>query len=159
MLARLEQWIDQTNFDYRQNRICCEHLHDEFNGFYPLSFLQETFYVVVDVIPKPDFPELRAIGLGDFIDMPVDGITYKNTYFVLPQFAQNLRLHFHELVHVAQWSHLGAETFITNYINEIQTYGYDYAPLETMAKNADTHFTNNGFDKFNVPDYVAAILK
>lgn len=158
MLTQIEEWIDQTNFEYRQHRICCDYFHDEFNGFYPLSFLQEAFYVVVDAIPKPDFPELRAIGLGDFIDMPVDGITYKNTYFILPHVAQNLRLHFHELVHVAQWSHLGAEAFMARYIAEIQTYKYRDAPLERMAYGAEEYFAN-GFDKFNIPDYVAAILK
>ena len=53
-------------------------------------------------MPKPHFPEFRQMGLGDFTDMSVEGITYKNTYYILPHVARTLRLHFHELVHVAQ---------------------------------------------------------
>ena len=39
--------------------------------------------------------------------MTVNGVTYKNTYYIIPQAAEILRLHFHELVHVAQWGNLG----------------------------------------------------
>jgi hypothetical protein len=79
----------------------------------------------VSTIPKPDFLELREMNLGDFIDMDVQGITYKNTYYILPHSVNDLSLHFHELVHVAQCSELGAIAFMQCYINEIQTHGYD----------------------------------
>ncbi|GAA3722262.1 hypothetical protein GCM10022421_33690 [Oceanisphaera sediminis] len=94
------------------------------------------------------------MGLGDFIDMEAHGITYKNTYYVLPHLASNLRLHFHELVHVAQWGHLGAIPFIERYITEIKTLGYGEAPLEKMAYGFDSHFMNGG-EKIDVPNYVA----
>ena len=84
--------------------------------------------MVVDVIPKPDFPELREMGLGDSIDTTANGVTYKNTYYIVPQVAEILRLHFHELVHVAQWDILGGAGFIQRYIEEILQYGYDDAP-------------------------------
>lgn len=66
------------------------YIFDEFKGFYSLEFLQQAYFVIVDEIPKPHFPELRHLGLGDFIDMDVNGITYKNTYYVLPHLASNL---------------------------------------------------------------------
>jgi hypothetical protein len=81
--------------------------------------------------------------MGDFIDMPVTAITYKNTYFLRKQFVQDLRLHFHELVHVVQWNLLGAENLIKRYILEIQQHGYDNAPLEKMAYALDSHFASN----------------
>ena len=102
MLYQIEKWIEQTNIEYQKQRISCSKFFDEFDGFYPIDFLQNTYFVIVDTIPKPNFPELRQIGLRDFMDMELDGITYKNTYYILPQHASNLRLHFHELVHVAQ---------------------------------------------------------
>ncbi|MCK8131648.1 hypothetical protein [Pseudoalteromonas sp. 2CM28B] len=43
------------------------------------------------------------------------------------------------------------------YINEIQTCGYDDAPLEKMAYKLGAHFTSNG-NKFNIPDYITQQL-
>jgi len=71
---------------------------------------------VIGEIPKPDFPELRERGLGDFIDMEVEGITYDDTYYVKAGAANELRLHFHELVHVAQWRELTPKGFMERYI-------------------------------------------
>ncbi|WP_111976729.1 hypothetical protein [Algibacillus agarilyticus] len=153
MLHQIESWIDQTNIDYQDKKISCSKFFDEFKGFYSLEFLQKSYFVITDEIPKPNFPELREMGLGDFIDMEVSAITYKNTYYVLPQWASDLRLHFHELVHVAQWAHLGAIPFIERYIIEIQTSGYNEAPLEKMAYGFDSHFMNGG-EKVDVPNYV-----
>ncbi|GAC30387.1 hypothetical protein GPAL_3541 [Glaciecola pallidula DSM 14239 = ACAM 615] len=86
--------------------------------------------------------------------MDVDGITYKNTYYLLPQIASGLRLHFHELVHVAQWAQLGAVAFIERYISEIQTFGYESAPLEKIAYALDSFFSNGG-EKFDITSYIA----
>lgn len=157
MLAQIEQWIDKTNSEYVHQRICCDTFASEFDGFYPHGFLKTAFYVVVEHIPKPDFTGLREIGLSDFIDMDVAGITYKDTYYILPHVARNLRVHFHELAHVVQWRELGAHAFIMRYINEIQTCGYNDAPLEKMAYKFDAHFTSNG-NKFNIPDYITQQL-
>jgi hypothetical protein len=154
MLEQLEQWIDMTNCEHREHRTCCSLFSNEFMGFYPEAFLQNAYFVVVDTIPKPNLPGLLEIGLGDFIEMDVQGITYKNTYYVVPQLASNLRLHFHELVHVAQWKQLGTLPFIERYMTEIQTFGYDHSPLEKMAYGLDAHFTNGG-KKIDVPSYVS----
>ena len=154
MLGQIEQWIDRTNSSFPVQRICCDRFAKDFEGFYSATFLQKAFFVVVDKIPKPDFPELRQMGLGDFIDMNVTGITYKNTYYILPHGLNNIRLHFHELVHVAQWETLGASSFIERYIREIQHYGYDQAPLEIMAYSLDSHF-NEGGAKVDIPSLVS----
>ncbi|WP_249362434.1 MULTISPECIES: hypothetical protein [unclassified Pseudoalteromonas] len=66
-------------------------------------------------------------------------------------------MHFHELAHVVQWRELGAHAFIMRYINEIQTFGYNDAPLEIMAYGLDAHYTSNG-NKFNIPDYITQQL-
>ncbi len=153
MLNQIEEWIDHTNTVYSNQRICCEKFVAEFAGFYEPAFLKEAGFVVIDKIPKPDFPELRQMGLGGFIDMHVDGITYKDTYYILPHAVDNTKLHFHELVHVAQWKCLGASNFIQRYIDEIQTKGYWDAPIEQMAYALGDHFSNGG-GKIDVPNYV-----
>lgn len=153
MLDRIEEWIEDTNRKHQFQRQTCSVLEAEFRGFYPTQFLKESYFVVVGDIPKPDFPELREIGLGDFIDMPARGITYMDTYYVSHKYANDLRLHFHELVHVAQWGLIGAASFISRYIAEIQRYGYDAAPLEKMAYALDQHYSAGG-KKLDVLEHV-----
>ncbi|WP_226665070.1 hypothetical protein [Microbulbifer aggregans] len=137
--------------------ISCACFVDIFSGFYSPSFLRNAQFVIVDSIPKPDFPELQQLGLGRFMELDARGITYKNTYYVLRGSEDILRLHFHELVHVAQWQSLGAAGFITRYIQEIQQFGYDESPLEIMAYSLDAHFSSTG-KQFDIPDYVAQHL-
>lgn len=143
MIQMIENWIDETNLAFSAQRQSCASFQTSFAGFYSPDFLRNAYFVAVDDIPKPDFPDLRQIGMGDFIDMPLDGITYKNTYFLRKQLEQNLRLHFHELVHVVQWNLLGAKNFIKRYILEIQQNGYKKAPLEKMAYSLDQHYASN----------------
>jgi len=153
VLDEIEQWIDRTLADFAAHRVSCEVLLPHFSGFYSPGFLRGSYFVVVDVIPKPDFPELRQAGLGDFIDMDVHGITYKNTYFIKKGFEQSLRLHFHELVHVLQWNYLGPSKFIERYIEELNQFGYDDAPLEAMAYSLDADFSEEK-EAFDIEKYV-----
>jgi hypothetical protein len=153
VIYRIEQWINDTNLKYHSQRITCSTFNEEFDGFYSSQFLRKSYFVLVDNIPKPDFTELRTMGLGDFIDMPVSGITYKDTYYLIQNQANNLRLHFHELVHVVQWELLGASNFINRYIYEIQNYGYELAPLEKIAYFLDRHYSSGGAS-LDVSSYV-----
>ncbi|PSV43183.1 hypothetical protein [Photobacterium indicum] len=155
MIDKIEQWIDTTNKQFLHKRQSCIKFSDIFQGFYSTEFLKSAYFVVVDTIPKPDFPEVRNAGLSDFLDLDVYGITYKNTYYIIPQEEENIRLHFHELVHVAQWLHLGANSFLQRYITQVQSLGYNEAPLEKIAYAFDCHFSENG-SKIDVPNYIAA---
>ncbi|WP_070963906.1 hypothetical protein [Vibrio sonorensis] len=153
MLNRIEEWIDLTNEKFSCHRKSCALFARDFAGFYSEEFLSNSYFVIVDSIPKPELSELRQTGLGDFLDMEVQGITYKNTYYIVPSVAQNLRLHFHELVHVAQWRTLGTTGFLQRYISEVQSFTYDEAPLEKLAYAFDHHFSQGG-KIFDVPSYV-----
>lgn len=153
MLNRIEEWIDLTNDRFSSQRQSCALFASEFAGFYSEEFLADSYFVIVDSIPKPDFPELRQVGFGDFLDMEVQGITYKNTYYIVPSVAKDLPLHFHELVHVAQWKTLGAIGFLRRYITEVQSVGYNEAPLEKLAYAFDLHFSQGG-QKVDVPSYM-----
>ncbi|WP_233008992.1 hypothetical protein [Rheinheimera faecalis] len=144
MIDKIEQWISQVNSEHQLARRSCAVFKDHFNGFYSPDFLNTAFFVVTNEIPKPDFPELREAGLGNFIDMKVDGITYNDTYYITEEAAKHLGIHFHELVHVVQWRELSPRGFIERYICEIQKFGYNAAPLEKMAYVLDRHYQRKG---------------
>ncbi len=153
MLNKINSWIDQTLQNHSNQIISCEHFCSQFNGFYPAEFLANSYYVVIDRLPKPDFPELRQAGFGCYIDMDIQGITYKNTYFIKKGYEGELALHFHELVHVLQWQNLGAQAFIQRYMDEILSFGYQNAPLEKMAYDLQYHFSVKNAP-LSIPDYV-----
>ncbi len=129
----IEEWIRQVNIFHEPERRSCSFFCEHFKGFYSPEFLETAYFVVTDTIPKPDFPELLEAGLGGFIDMEFGGITYNDTYYVTKSSASEISLHFHELVHVIQWRELTPTGFIQRYIQEIQDFGYERAPLEKMA--------------------------
>ena len=53
-------------------------------------------------------------------------------------------LHFHELVHVVQWQHLGPERFIMAYaLGHLLSGGYRTNPLEEMAYGLQARFDAN----------------
>lgn len=153
MLEKIEEWIHQLNASHKQVRHSCSILHDHFNGFYSIEFLKTAYFVVTDNIPKPDFPELREAGLGNFIDMDGGGITYNDTYYIKQNAVNELSLHFHELVHVIQYDELTQPGFIKRYIQEIQDFGYDKAPLENMAYGLEKHYKEKG-RHINVEQFV-----
>ncbi len=142
LIRKIENWIDETLEFHFDQMIPCKQFSSSFDGFFSEEFLAKCFYVVVDELPKPDFPELREAGFGDFIDNDHAGITYKNCYFVKSEQEDNLFLHFHEIVHVGQWEILGAEKFIKMYMDELIKYGYDDAPLEQIAKAFEYHYAS-----------------
>jgi len=141
VIDKINLWVDQTLKNYAGQAVSCESFSSQFEGFYPTEFLSNSYYIVIDKLPKPDFPELRKAGFGDFIDMDAAAITYKNTYFVKKGFEADLELHFHELVHVVQWQNLGAPLFIARYMKEISYVGYRNAPLEKMAYELQGYFS------------------
>ena len=157
MLKQLEQWIEQNNLEYSNQKVSCIKFRETFNGFFPESFLRNAYFVVVDEIPKPDISEFDEMGLGGFFDQMVNDITYKDTYYMLPHVSENLILHFNELVHVAQWNRLGPTAFIQRYIEEILKYGIADAPLEKMASKLCEHYSRNE-QAFDVSAYVAENL-
>ncbi|MGF1761506.1 hypothetical protein L4D76_27095 [Photobacterium sagamiensis] len=144
VLEKFDAWIDEINKSYKYQAISCESFYDHFKGYYSRDFLRECRYVITNDIPKPSFPELIDIGLGDFLDMDCGAITYKNTYFMKPQHKDDLEIHIHELVHSIQWQKLGGIGFLQRYAKEINVFGYDDAPLENMAYEVGRHFINKG---------------
>ncbi|PKF53812.1 hypothetical protein CW748_17575 [Alteromonadales bacterium alter-6D02] len=154
MVEALEQWIEQTNQYHEDKRLSCTCLLEKLNGFYSLDFLQNSYFVIVPVIPMPDRSELRQLGLDDLLNKELNAFTYKNTYYILPHVALDINTHFHELVRVAQWQHFGTTGFLERYITEIQCFGCLNAPLRKVATGLSKHFLNQGCS-FDVPTLVS----
>lgn len=156
-LAVVEERIDRILDAAKSDRQKCSGLN-ALNGFYSRDFLDKSHYVVVPRIPLPPVDDLGVDGFSRFTRMEPVGITYKNTYFVKAGYEKVMKLHCHELVHVAQWQILGFRRFMHRYFVEWTTFGYAKAPLEKMAHDIDTLF-ERGHDPFDIPAFVRSQLQ
>lgn len=108
-------------------------------SYWPPSLLQQAQAVTVDRIP---FPPVSAYGLPEFESlaaMPLAGITFGSMYFIHETHLAE-SVHFHELVHVAQWRVLGIEDFLLTYAVGVAHHGYARSPLEAVAFEAQAAF-------------------
>lgn len=141
----IEGWIDATLAKHAsQSKSVAELGFPRLASYYPQSFLESANVIAV---PKCPIPPLDKLGLDAFAGiMPGDaaGITYKDTFFVYKQGRKDESLHFHELVHVAQWQILGPQKFIELYAAGLMEHGYRNSPLEEMAYDMQARFDRGG---------------
>jgi hypothetical protein len=107
--------------------------------YFPASILEQARAVTVDLMP---FPPVGALGLPEFealVAMPMVGITFGHMYFLHPEHT-NEAIHFHELVHVAQWAALGVAAFLPTYAVGIAQHGYEASPFELAAFDLQAKF-------------------
>lgn len=147
-------WIDATLAAHAaQARPVASFGFKRLLDFYSPQLLEKTKVVVVERVPVPP---LGALGLPEFADFEQGqyvGMTFTDTYFVAGAEASRESLHFHELVHVVQWAHLGIERFLSAYAAGLVTDGYQNSPLEVMAYELEAHFEKGG----NPIDVVAVV--
>jgi hypothetical protein len=121
-------------------------------SYWPPSFLEQAQAVTVDDIP---FPPVSAYGLPEFESlaaMPLAGITFGNMYFIHEAHLAE-SVHFHELVHVAQWSALGIEDFLLTYALGAAHHDYAQSPLEAVAFEAQSAFERG----IQLPGFIEAV--
>lgn len=143
MLTKFSQWIDETNSRHARARLSCGQFSRTFEGSFSAEFLDSVFFVVLDDIPRPDIAELKQMGLKQFLESDLAGITYKDTYYIKRGKEQELSLHFQALVHTVQWREMGSNEFINRYLTELQVYGHHHAPLEQMAQHLASRYQQN----------------
>jgi hypothetical protein len=100
--------------------------------YWPPALLKHAQAVTVDTIP---FPPVATYGLPEFeglAAMPMAGITFGRMYFIHAAHSRE-DVHFHELVHVVQWSTLGVDEFLLTYALGIAQHGYERSPFEAVA--------------------------
>lgn len=119
----------------------------------PKYFSQETLssakVVVVDKVPMPPLSQMGLPQLGSFENGNYAGVTYLDTYFLVPQVAHSESIHFHELCHLVQWKCLGLDKFLMVYALGLLQNGYRNSPLEVMAYEYQVMFENKN-PPFNV---------
>jgi len=107
--------------------------------YFPSSILEQARAVTVDLIP---FPPVGALGLPEFealAAMPMAGITFGHMYFLHREHTHEA-IHFHELVHVVQWTTLGVAAFLPTYALGIARHGYESSPFELAAFDLQAKF-------------------
>jgi hypothetical protein len=88
------------------------------------------------------FPPVGTLGLPEFealAAMPMAGITFGHMYFLHREHTREA-IHFHELVHVVQWTTLGVAVFLPTYAAGIARHGYEASPFELAAFDLQAKF-------------------
>ena len=157
MIENIANWVDQIVRDYIPQARCCSKLDLRIKQYFRQDFLENSYFIITNDIPKPDI-KFENSNVESFITMDGDGITYKNLYFIKEHRAFDPTIHVHELVHVAQWKLLGVRGFIEKYINELENYKYERAPLEKMAYAIEDRFAAHS-ELFDINMFVKDELK
>jgi len=87
---------------------------------YPRKILDTAKVVIVDKVEMIPLTQLGISGLDEFEYLNATGVTYFNTYFIDKNYSQAESVHFHELVHIVQWYHLGIDIFLLLYGLELK---------------------------------------
>ena len=140
-LPRMLDWIQRTLDSHAATaRPVASFGFERLPLYFSESLLNTAQVVVTDHLPVPP---LSAMGLSDFANFevqPMSGITYRETYFLVPNAAADESVHFHELVHVIQWQVLGARDFLLLYAAGLIEHDYESSPLEKMAYEHQARF-------------------
>jgi len=140
-IPQIREWIDNIlNTNAEQAHAVGNLNFTKLSVYFPRELLDYAKVVIVDRVP---FPPIDKFGLPElaFMQQKVfQGITYKDTFFLQQKNHKNESLHFHELVHVVQWSRLGVNNFLLAYGFGLYKDGYDDSPLEKMAYEIEKHF-------------------
>lgn len=109
--------------------------------YYPRELIASASFIPVAKTPVPPLSGWGLHGFEDFESLEAAGITFRSSYFVRESYLRHEPLHFHELVHVVQWRHLGPERFVLAYaLGHIVGGSYRQNPLETMAYDLEDRF-------------------
>jgi len=127
-------------------------------SYYPATMLDSARVIPVAKVPVPPLAAMGLAGFEEFEQLDAAGITYRSSFFARLEFDRDESLHFHELVHVVQWQHLGPERFIMAYaLGHLLSGGYRTNPLEVMAYDLQGRFKRHA-PTFDVGSVVRAKL-
>ena len=80
--------------------------------YFSPELLNTASVVITELLPVPPLSALGLTEFAAFERQPMSGITYLDTYFLLPDGAGDESLHSHELIHVIQCQVLGPRDFL-----------------------------------------------
>lgn len=149
-LPEVLAWIDRTLAAHvGRARPVAEGAFERLGDYYTAALLASSQVIPIPRVPAPPLSALGLAGFEDFERMEAAGITYRSSFFVRHGYEEDESLHFHELVHVVQWRHLGPDRFIVAYaLGHLLSGGYRTNPLEVMAYDLQAEFDRGaaGFD-------------
>ena len=139
MLPVVRAWMDQTLATHLPNAQRLDEF--KFSGL-PRYFSRELYssvkVVIADPLPLPPFSTLAVAVFRQ--NSNFGGITYNDVYFLKPAESNNEATHFHEMIHVIQWRHLGVDEFLLAYAMSLLSHGYWNHPFEVMARAHQNRF-------------------
>lgn len=140
-LPAVREWIQGTLRQHKADaRPASELGFERLPLYFPSGLLDKAHVVLIEQVPTVPMTSLGLPELAAFEHMNPIGITYDNTCFVRESCSGIESLHFHELIHVVQWRHLGFDSFIIAYAAGLVLYGYDEHPLEVQACRHERRF-------------------
>ena len=158
-LPEVRAWIDHTLAAHAaQARPVAGLGFTRLGSYYSTALLTSAMVISVAQVPVPPLASMGLSGFDEFENLDAAGITYLSSFFVRLGYERDKSLHFHELVHVVQWHHLGPERFIMAYaLGHLLSGGYRTNPLEVMAYDLQARFDGVG-PAFDVASIVTAEL-
>jgi hypothetical protein len=141
-LPEMMTWIEQTLAPHRATaRPVADLGFPRLAHYYSAPLLGGSRVILVDECPVPPLSRMGLDGFEDFENLHAAGITYGPYFFVRRECAHDESLHFHELVHVVQWAHLGPQKFVMAYaLGHLAAGSYRQNPLEVMAYDFQDQF-------------------
>ena len=154
-LPAVRQWVVELLKKSRPEAVAVSSLgFSRLAQYFPGELLERVQVVTVSRIPFPPLGNLGLPELGAIEDIPMNGITYTDMFFIRELHGTE-SLHFHELVHAVQWDRLGIDNFLMTYGIGLVQFGYERSPLEQMA-----YKLQDSFDRGSVPpDLIESITK
>lgn len=149
VLPAVRQWVVELLEESRPEAVAVNSLgFSRLAQYFPGELLERARVVTVPRIPFPPLGKLGLPELGAIEDIPMNGITYTDMFFIRESHGTE-SLHFHELVHAVQWDRLGIDNFLMAYGIGLVQFGYEHSPLEQMA-----YRLQDSFDRGSVPPHL-----
>ena len=141
LVTKVDAWIDCYIATHRNSRMRVSDLgFPNLPAYFAPRILDNSYTVYTNDIQAPPLAEFGIDGLSFFESLNANGITYKDTFFLTTDQTRRESIHFHELIHIIQWSELWAEDFIMVYGVNLLEYGYRQHPLEVIAYDLTERF-------------------
>ena len=143
-LPRVKKWIiDYVREHSLEARSISDFHFSQLSQYYTKRILDATKIVIVDKVEMIPLARLGVPGFDEFEHLNASGVTYFNTYFIHKDYSRIESVHFHELVHIVQWNHLGIDRFLLLYGLGLKENGYRSNPLEIQAYELQEQFENS----------------
>jgi hypothetical protein len=145
-LAPLRAWIEARRAEHASDRVTVASLgFGRLPHYFSPTLLNDVSVVPVTKVPFPplaDFELTELTEMTDMVRLGLAAITFDDTIYVHQSLGTE-SIHFHELVHAAQWRALGIERLLLTYGSGLLTHGYARNPLEAMAYDLQSQFDRN----------------